>query len=327
LLHLARQRVVEPQRLGNGFRGEQRRGQIPLAAVRQQSHHGALAQRAGFVQRHFHGRPGAHPHKDALFAGQASSHLVSRIVIHVDDRCRLVRTENPGRIALLHVLQALELVPLERLDPDHADGRIAFLQHPRGAHQRTGRAHRDHDHVHPAVGRLPDLPARAFVVSQPIGVVIELVHQEVLVRLFPGQPIRFLNGPVGALIARGEQDLGSVGFQDPLPLFARRFAHRHQQPIALDRTDHRQADGRIAAAGLQHDLVRRQQALRLGLFDHHQPDAVLDRASRIHRFQLDQQFHARHRVHPVDPYQWGMANQFENTLHFLRCHHIRSSHG
>ena len=201
------QRVVEPQRLGHGLGNEQRRGKVTLSSVGQQGHDGALSQGAGLVDGHLHGGPGAHAHEQPLFPRQPSGRVVGRSVVHVDDRVQLVGLEDARRVALLHVLQALNLVDLEGLDADHADLRIEFPQGAGRAHQRARGPHRNHDHVHLAAGGLPNLPARAFVMRLPIGVVVELVDQDVLAGLLAGQAIGLFDGPVGASRARRQQNL------------------------------------------------------------------------------------------------------------------------
>ena len=138
---------------------------------------------------------------------QPSGHRIGRIVIHADDRAQLIRLEDPGRVALLHVLQALDLVALEGLDADDADCGVEFPQRTGCAHQRARGPHRDHHDIHLAAGGFPNLLARALIVSLPVGLVVELVDQDILSRLFPGQAVGLFDGPVGAAVARREEDL------------------------------------------------------------------------------------------------------------------------
>ena len=186
--------------------------------------------------------------------------------------------------------------------------------------KRAGGPHREHDHVHLAAGGLPDFLARAVVMGLPVGLVVELVDQDVLAGLFAGQAIGLFDGPVGALVAGRQQDLRPVGPENPLPLLAGRLAHRDQELVALDRADHGQADGRVAAAGLQDDLAGRQLAGGLGLLDHPQGDAVLDRPAGIHELELRQELDARDRVHAVDADQRGVADQVQHGIDFARRH-------
>ena len=198
VLRLAQQRIVEPQRLGRRLGNEQRGGKVPLAAVGQQGHDGALPQRPGLIHGHFHGGPGAHAHKEPFFPRQPPGRLIGRLVVHVDDGVQLVRLEDPRRVTLLHVLQALDLVDLEGFDADDADLRVEFSQGAGRTHHRARGAHGNHDDVDFAAGGLPNLLARALVVRFPVGIVVELVDQHVLVGFLAGQAIGLFDGPVGA---------------------------------------------------------------------------------------------------------------------------------
>ncbi len=320
LFHAVGEGVVESQRLGDRLGNEERSGKVTLAAVGQQGHDGALAQGPRLVDGHLHGRPGAHAHEDPFLAGQAAGGLVGGIVVDRDDRRELVGLENSRRVALLHILEALDLVALEGFDADDADRRIELAQDAADAHQGPGGPHREHHDVDLAAGGLPDFPARALVVGLPVGVVVELVHQDVFAGFFAAEAIGFFDCPVGAPVAGGEEDLGPVGAEDPLAFLAGRLAHRDQELVALHCADHGQADGRVAAAGLQDDLAGGQLAAGLGLLDHSQGDAVLHRPAGVPHLQFRQEFDARGRVHAVDAHQRRAADQIENGSDFYGPH-------
>ena len=176
--------------------------------------------------------------------------------------------EDPGCVTFLHVLEALDFMSLEGLDADHANGRIEFAQRAGDAHQRSRGSHGNHHDVNFAAGGFPNFLAGAVVMCLPVGLVVELVDQDILVRFFAGQAIGFFDGAVGAPVAGRQPNLRSVGPENPLPLLAGRLAHGHQKLISLDRADHGQSDGRVAGAGLEHDLAGKQLARGLGLLDH-----------------------------------------------------------
>ncbi len=268
LFYSAGQRVVKTQGLRHRIAYEQRSGKISLASVRQQGDNRAFAQCPSFIEGHFHGRARAHSYKDPLFPGQAPGSIIRRIVVYVDDGLQFFGLEDPGRVAFLHVLEALNFMTLVGLDADHANGRIEFAQCTGNAHQRSRGSHGNYHDVDFAAGGLPNLLARAVVMGLPVGLVVELVDQYILAGLFAGQAIGFFNGPIRAPVARRQKDLRPIGLENPLAFFACRLAHGDQELVALDRADHGQADGRIAAAGLQHDLARSQLAGGLGLLDH-----------------------------------------------------------
>ena len=57
--------------------------------------------------------------------------------------------------------------------------------------------------------------------------------------------------------------------------------HDQDQPIALDRGDHGEADAGVAAGRLDDGAAGLQAAVGLGRLDHSEADAVLDRAAGV----------------------------------------------
>ena len=59
--------------------------------------------------------------------------------------------------------------------------------------------------------------------------------------------------------------------------------------IALLRRDQREPEAGVAGGRLDERVARLDVAALLGLLDHRDADAVLDRAARIHEFELQEQ--------------------------------------
>jgi hypothetical protein len=165
-----------------------------------------------------------------------------------------------------------------------------------------------------AAGLFPYLHCRAVVVGLPVGRVVVLVGHEIGVGVFPRQAVDLLDGAVGAQMAGCEQNLRAACPEDLLPLHAGRLAHGQQQPVALDRTDHGQADARVAAGGFDHRLARFQFARPLPFLDHGQGRPVLDGATGIEVLQLGQDANLRVGVQPPDLHQGGIADMIQDAV-------------
>ena len=160
-------------------------------------------------------------------------------------------------------------------------------------------------------GLLPDLPGGAPVRLRIDGIV-ELVRQEVFLRVFPGQAVDFFDGAVGAQVGGGEQEFGPHGLEDALALQGGGLRHGQQQAVALDGADQGQADAGVAAGGLDDGLIRGEFAGGFRGFDHGVGRPVLDGAPGVEIFQLDVNLHLGIGVEPVEAHQGSAADQFQN---------------
>ena len=70
-------------------------------------------------------------------------------------------------------------------------------------------------------------------------------------------------------------------------LDAEALGHRHDERVALGGADHREADAGVAARRLDDGLAGPERAVALGGLDHAEGEAVLDRAERVERLELD----------------------------------------
>ena len=209
-------------------------------------------------------------------------------------------------------------MPQIRLHPHHPDIRTIGLEIPGQAHEGAGGPHGD-DHVgDPAFGLLPDLLGRALMGSGVVGVV-ELVHQEVGCRVFPGHAVYFLDGAVGAQVGRGEQDFGPQRPEDPFALLGGGLGHGQEQPVALDGAYHGQADAGVAAGGLDDRLPRGQFARGFGGLDHGQGRPVFNRASRVKILKFYIDFHPGRGVELIETDDGGLPHQLQDRIS-AACH-------
>ena len=104
--------------------------------------------------------------------------------------------------------------------------------------------------------------------------------------------IVFVDHADGALGRRREHHLGAEEAHQLAPLDAERLRHRHHQRIALRGAHHREPDAGVAAGRLDHGLAGLELAGFLGRLDDAERQAILDRAERIERLDLDEQIHA-----------------------------------
>jgi hypothetical protein len=120
-----------------------------------------------------------------------------------------------------------------------------------------------------------------------VGLVLELAGQEPAVGL--GQLDRLVHHPGPAGRRGGEHHLGAEKAHQLPPLHAERLRHGDDQRIPLLGAHHGEADAGVAAGGLDHGLPRLEGPAPLGVLDHAEGEAVLDRAQGVERFDLDVQ--------------------------------------
>ena len=82
----------------------------------------------------------------------------------------------------------------------------------------------------------------------------------------------------------------AISEHQPAPLDAHALGHDQDQLVALDRGDHREADAGVAAGRLDDRAAGLELAAALGVLDHRQRDAVLDRAAGIGALGLHPHF-------------------------------------
>ena len=160
---------------------------------------------------------------------------------------------------------------------------VLFLEVPAHARDRATGPAAGHEGGDLPVGLLPDLGARRPVVDLGVGQVGELVgppgtgnlageavgHAVVAVRR------------VGWDRGRRDDDLGTVGLQEPDLLAAHLVGQHENAAVALDGGRHGQPDAGVAGGRLDDRAAWPQPALPLGLVDHRDGDTVLDASTGV----------------------------------------------
>ena len=85
------------------------------------------------------------------------------------------------------------------------------------------------------------------------------------------------------------------------------------EPVSLLRGDEGEREARVAGGRLDDRAARLQLAVLLGLLDHRKTDAILDRATRIVAFELEEQLAAAG-VEALGLDDRRVADQFEDAL-------------
>ncbi len=138
--------------------------------------------------------------------------------------------------------------------------------------------------------------------------VVELIRQEIFSRIFPGQAVDLLDGAVGPLVRRGEEELGPHGLEDFFALQGGGLGHGQEQPVALDGAHQGQADAGVAAGGFEDGLIGGERAFGFGRLDHGQGRPVLDGAPRVEVFQFDVNLYPGIGVEAVQAHDGGVAD-------------------
>ena len=150
--------------------------------------------------------------------GQVPGHFEGFVIRYIDNLIRQFFIKDPRLIRLLHILEALELMAQERFYSGNPDFRMVFRKKPAQPHGGPGGPQGGDNVGHLAFCLRPDLRPGGPVMYLPVCFAVELVGQEVAVRMFSGHDIGLLNGPVGTPLGRGEHNFHTIGFHDLAPL-------------------------------------------------------------------------------------------------------------
>ena len=102
------------------------------------------------------------------------------------------------------------------------------------------------------------------------------------------QLFRLGNGAFHALGTFGENDFSAVGLQQFATFRAHGFRHRKNGTVTFARGNACQTDAGVAACGFNDDAAGFEKSFFLGIFDHRKRNTVLDAASRVKEFELDE---------------------------------------
>src|SRR5581483_956935 len=118
---------------------------------------------------------------------------------------------------------------------------------------------------------------------------------------------------------RAHHDARAECFQHELLLAALLVAHREHGAVALDRGGHREANTRVAARAFDHGAAGLELPRLLGRFDERGPDAVLDRAARVHELALREHERPDAFGDAVEPHERRVADGPEDALVVLHA--------
>ena len=127
-----------------------------------------------------------------------------------------------------------------------------------------------------------------------------------------GKLIGLIHHTHAALGRRREHHLCAQEPHQPAALDAEAFGHRHDERVALLRTDHRQADAGVAAGCLDDGLTGFEFAGALGVLDHAERQTILDRTEWIECLNFDEQVDPGGRK-PVYPDNGSVADRLQNV--------------
>jgi hypothetical protein len=118
--------------------------------------------------------------------------------------------------------------------------------------------------------------------------------------------------PFMPFFARRQVEAGTVGQHQAAALDAHAVGHHQDEFVALDGGHHGQADAGVARGRLDDGAARLQRAASLGVFDHGQRNAVLDRAAGVAALGLDPDVGAG-AEQSVDAHMRRVADGFEDA--------------
>ena len=196
--------------------------------------------------------------------------------------------------------------------------RVALLERLPHPGHRPAAPNAGHEHVNPAVERVPQLGTGRAAVDLRVGRVGELVGQEhVIAGRQRAGGIDRLGHPAQRL---GDPDLGPVEPQQPLALAAHPLRQREDQVVAAGGADERQRDPGVAARGLDdRRAAGLDPPLALGRVDHRDPDPVLDAAAGVERLELGEQLHLETVRNPGELDHRGPADKLGDVVRW-RAH-------
>ena len=154
------------------------------------------------------------------------------------------------------------------------------------AGQRAARADTGHENVDFAVGVVPDLRAGGVFMNARVGRVLELLRQEVVVRIGGKDFFRLGDGARHALRGLCEHQFSPQGFQNFPSLQAHGGGHGQNQFVAPGGGHKGQGDTGVAAGGLDNGHAGLQGAALLAVPNHRSANPAFDGIGRVAAFDL-----------------------------------------
>jgi len=127
-----------------------------------------------------------------------------------------------------------------------------------------------------AVGVVPDFRAGSLFVDGGVGGILELLQQNVVLRIGGGDFFGLGDRAVHAFGAFGQHQRGAECNQQFAPLDAHGFRHGQGKRDAARGGDKGQRNAGVSAGRFDELLARAEQAALLGIRDHRRADAAFD---------------------------------------------------
>src|SRR5438128_8414061 len=303
--------------------------QVSFACVRQDRHHAlAFAQAFRDFERRDYVRPGRDADEQAFLPAQPARHLDGIVIadghnLIVDFAVQDVRYKaRPDALDSVHpgapTLEHRRASGLDGHDQKSRDSLAGDFAH---TGNRAAGPHAEDERVELAVRRFQYLERRRLAVYLRVGRVLELLRHEV-VRVARQQLLRGEDGAGHSLNRRRQHDFRTIASEQIAASQAHVLRHRHDQPVALYRCDHRQPDAGVPARRLDDRVAGLQAALAFGWLDHVEGDPVFHAARRVHRLDLRHNLRRTGGDDAGDPHHRRAAHWVEHCIsNLLICTH------
>ena len=212
-----------------------------------------------------------------------------------------------------------------RVGQNHFQIRLHALKKTGQAGQRTGRPDTHHNGIQIVLGLRPDFRGGAAFVGQRVGRVIELIGEKSIGDVggqARGHVLVILRVAL-ADVRPGDMHLSAHGLEVQHLLGGHLVRHHQHHPIAFGPTDQRQPQAGVTGRCFNNGAAGAQTPVALGGINHGQADPVLDRASGVLRFKLEEQ-RTRPGIEPADTHQRRVADQFQNGRLRVAWHDVTS---
>ena len=205
-----------------------------------------------------------------------------------------------------------------RVDADHPDHGVLFLEVAAGAADGAAGAHAADEMGDHAPGVVPDFGAGARVVRQRVVRVVVLVAQEGAGDV-ARQPLRHLDVAariVGRHVGGADDDMCPHGPQHVDFFLGLLVGDGEHRLVAASGGKQRQAHAGVARGAFHDGGAGADLAAPLGLLDHVHADAVLDRAARAQELQLGVDRAGQLPGQLVQAHQRRVADRVQDALIF-----------
>src|SRR5919107_1010802 len=190
-------------------------GEVLVGPVAEDGDHSTRLYLPRDFERRRDRRAGREPDEDTFLARHPLDHLIGVLGARRPVLIRDSRVVDGGHDGALHVLHAFQTVESRVwFEGDNLYLRAVLLETRRRADEGPARAEPCDEVCDLAVGLLPDLGRRRFVVRARVGRVGVLVRIEVALGVLGVELPRLTDGPVRALVRVGQNKVHAVGAQD-----------------------------------------------------------------------------------------------------------------